>query len=87
MGDREARATLRKVGRCPLPLEYLHDLYKELETWRTHGEQGPEAFSPERIEAWARLLWHTLTPEDVHAIHLMDLATRFPDQDDQSGEA
>lgn len=85
MGDRDARATLRKVGQCPLPVEYLLELYRDLEMWRTYGEHGPDGFSPERIDAWARLRGHRLTPNDVHALHLMDVATRFPDPTPTAG--
>lgn len=59
----------------PVELKYLLDMFNSLERGRRFGMNGPEPFTWENIESWARLFDEDLEPHEVDALKLLELVS------------
>lgn len=74
----------------PDALAYLWARFGVLDGMRTFHMSGPNPITPEAIRAATGLYGWTLSPLEVDALRMLDMAVRHPegaDEDDDAGAA
>lgn len=66
----------------PDAVEYLWDWLLELDGMRHIGMNGPEPFTPEMVEAWARMSGNEVTPAEFRALVQLGFLLQHPPPED-----